>query len=41
MSPKSRLRHRMSVVLHMAMTFVITILMAQLWLFTVAQPLAV
>jgi hypothetical protein len=26
----------MTVVLHMAMTFIITILMAQLWLFTVA-----
>ena len=36
MSPHTRLRHRMHVVLHMAMTFVITILLAQLWLFTVA-----
>lgn len=36
MSPKVRLRHRMSIVLHMVMAFVITILLAQLWLFTVA-----
>ena len=35
MSPKVRLRHRISVVLHMVMAFVIMILMAQLWLFTV------
>lgn len=36
MSPNTRLRHRMHVVLNMAMAFVITILLAQLWLFTVA-----
>lgn len=34
MSPQRRLRDRISVVLHMAMTFVTTILLAQLWLFT-------
>ena len=36
MSPNIRLRHRLRVVLHMAMAFVVTILLAQLWLFTVA-----
>ena len=36
MSPKVRLLNRSSVVLHMVMAFVITILLAQLWLFTVA-----
>ena len=36
MSPNRRVRDRMTVVLHMAMTFIITILLAQLWLFTVA-----
>ena len=36
MSPKVRIRHRISVVLHMAMAFIVTILLAQLWLFTVA-----
>lgn len=35
MSPKVRLRHRIGVVLHMVMAFVIMILLAQLWLFTV------
>ena len=35
MSPKVRLRNRTKVVLHMVMAFVITILFAQLWLFTV------
>ena len=35
MSPRVRLRQRMSVVLHMVMAFVIMILLAQLWLFTV------
>jgi hypothetical protein len=34
-SPKIRLRQRMRVVLHMVMGFVIMILFAQLWLFTV------
>jgi hypothetical protein len=34
-SPKVRLRQRMRVVLHMVMGFVIMILFAQLWLFTV------
>jgi hypothetical protein len=34
-SPKVRLRQRMRVVLHMVMGFVIVILFAQLWLFTV------
>jgi hypothetical protein len=34
MSPNKRMRDRMTVVLHMAMTFVIMILLAQLWLFT-------
>jgi hypothetical protein len=34
-SPKVRLRQRMRVVLHMVMGFVILILFAQLWLFTV------
>ena len=35
MSPNVRLRHRMSVVLHMVIAFVVAILLAQLWLFTV------
>ena len=35
MSPKVRLRQRVRVVLHMVMAFVIMILLAQLWLFTV------
>jgi hypothetical protein len=35
MTAKTRLRRRASVVLHMVMAFVITILLAQLWLFTV------
>lgn len=35
MSPKVRLRHRMSVILHTVMAFSIMILFAQLWLFTV------
>lgn len=35
MSPKVRLRQRMRVVLHMVMAFVVMILLAQLWLFTV------
>ena len=35
MSPKVRLRQRLRVVLHMVMAFVIMILLAQLWLFTV------
>jgi hypothetical protein len=35
MTPKVRLRQRMQVVLHMVMAFVVAILMAQLWLFTV------
>jgi formate/nitrite transporter FocA (FNT family) len=35
MSPKLRLRQRMRVVLHMVMAFVVMILLAQLWLFTV------
>lgn len=35
MTPKIRLRQRMQVVLHMVMAFVVAILMAQLWLFTV------
>ena len=35
MTPKVRLRQRMQVVLHMVMAFVIAILLAQLWLFTV------
>ena len=35
MSPKLRLRQRMRVVMHMVMAFVIMILLAQLWLFTV------
>ena len=35
MSPKVTLRRRISVVLHMVMAFVIIILLAQLWLFTV------
>jgi hypothetical protein len=36
MSPKVRKRHRISVVLHMVMAFIVTILLAQLWLFTAA-----
>ena len=36
MSPKIRLRHRLGIVLHMVMAFVIMLLLAQLWLFTVA-----
>lgn len=36
MSPTVRMRHRISVVLHMVMAFIVTILLAQLWLFTVA-----
>ena len=35
MSPKVRLQERVRVVLHMVMAFVIMILLAQLWLFTV------
>ena len=35
MSPKARLRRRMTIVLHMVTGFVIAILLAQLWLFTV------
>jgi len=35
MTPTIRLRQRMQVVLHMVMAFVVAILMAQLWLFTV------
>ena len=35
MSPKVRLRQRIRVVLHMVMAFVVVILFAQLWLFTV------
>ena len=35
MSPKVRLRQRIRVVLHMVMAFVVVILLAQLWLFTV------
>jgi hypothetical protein len=35
MTPKVRLRQRMQVVLHMVMAFVVAILLAQLWLFTV------
>jgi hypothetical protein len=35
MSPKVRLRQRLRVVLHMVMAFVLMILLAQLWLFTV------
>ena len=35
MSPQVRLRQRVRVVLHTVMAFVITILVAQLWLFTV------
>lgn len=35
MSPDSRLRHRVSTVLNMVMAFVVMILLAQLWLFTV------
>jgi len=36
MSPQTRLRNRISIVLNMVMAFVIMILLAQLWLFTVA-----
>ena len=36
MSPNVRLRQRISVILHMVIAFVVTILLAQLWLFTVA-----
>lgn len=35
MSPRIRLRQRVQVVLHMVMAFVVMILLAQLWLFTV------
>jgi F0F1-type ATP synthase membrane subunit b/b' len=35
MSPKVRLQRRIGVMLHMAMAFIIMILLAQLWLFTV------
>ena len=35
MSPKIRMRNRAKVLLHMVMAFVIAILFAQLWLFTV------
>ena len=35
MSPKLRLRQRIRVLMHMVMAFVIMILLAQLWLFTV------
>ncbi len=35
MSPQIRLRDRIGVVLHMVMAFVIMLLLAQLWLFTV------
>ena len=35
MSPKTRLRRRMTIVLHMVTGFVLAILLAQLWLFTV------
>jgi len=33
--PESRLRHRVRIVLHMVMAFVIMLLLTQLWLFTV------
>ena len=36
MSPKVQLRLRMKVVLHMVMAFVVAILLAQLWLFSIA-----
>lgn len=36
MSPTTRMRSRITVVLHMVMAFTVTILLAQLWLFTVA-----
>src|SRR5207249_1906705 len=36
MSAAGRLRHRMSVALHMVVAFIITILLGQLWLFSVA-----
>ena len=35
MSRRLSMRHRMSVLLHMATAFIIIILLAQLWLFTV------
>ena len=35
MSPKVRMRQRVRVVLQMVMSFVIMILLAQLWLFTI------
>ena len=35
MNPQARMRNRISTVLHMVMAFVIMILLAQLWLFTV------
>ena len=35
MSPKLRLRQRLHVLMNMVMAFVIMILLAQLWLFTV------
>ena len=40
MSPKVRLRQRMRVVLNMVTAFVVMILLAQLWLFTVALDAA-
>jgi len=40
MSPKVRLRQRMRVILNMVTAFVITILLTQLWLFTVALDAA-
>ena len=36
MSPTTRMRRRITVVLHMVMAFTVMILLAQLWLFTVA-----
>lgn len=35
MNAKARMRNRISTVLHMVMAFVVMILLAQLWLFTV------
>jgi len=35
MSPERHLRQRTSIVLHMVMAFVVMILLAQLWFFTV------
>ena len=35
MSPTGRARHRMNVVLQMVTAFIVAILLAQLWLFTV------